>query len=250
MHILGLGLHVLVALFFAVHVVRTGREMYWLLILFMFPLLGSIVYFVAVYLPDSRLERGVRRAAVAAARSLDPGRELREAREAFDLTPTAQNQMRLADALLNAGEAAAAVDQYEACLRGPFAKDLEVRFGAARAHLQAGHAERAIDLLQGIAAERRDFRPEPLALALAQAYSGLGRGDEARQTYAAAVERFNSVEARVEYAIWALRNGDVATAQRLRSEIEASVKHWQRHTRDLNSALLKKLSTAFAAAGR
>jgi len=87
-------------------------------------------------------------------------------------------------------------------------------------------------------------------LALAQAYSGLGRGDEARQTYAAAVERFNSVEARVEYAIWALRNGDVATAQRLRSEIEASVKHWQRHTRDLNSALLKKLSTAFAAAGR
>ncbi len=214
----------------------------------MFPLLGSIVYFFAVYLPDSRLERGVRRAAVAAVRSLDPGRELREAREAFDLTPTAQNQMRLADALLNAGEAACAVDQYEACLRGPFAKDLEVRFGAARAHLQAGHAERAMTLLQGIAAERRDFRPEPLALALAQAYSEMGRADDARHVYEAAVERFNSVDARVEYAIWALRNGDAATAQRLRSEVEASVKHWQRHTRDLNSALLKKLSAAFAAA--
>ena len=43
MPIFGLGLHILIAIFFAIHAIRTGREMYWLLILFMFPLLGSIV---------------------------------------------------------------------------------------------------------------------------------------------------------------------------------------------------------------
>ena len=52
MPFLGLGLHILVALFFAVHAVRTGRQMYWLLILFSFPLLGSLVYFAAVFLPQ------------------------------------------------------------------------------------------------------------------------------------------------------------------------------------------------------
>jgi len=63
MPFVGLGLHLVVALFFAVHAVRTGREMYWLIILFSFPLLGSIAYFFAVYLSQSRLEHGVNKVA-------------------------------------------------------------------------------------------------------------------------------------------------------------------------------------------
>src|SRR5271169_3342802 len=100
MQFMGIGIHVLIALFFAVHVVRTGREMYWLLILFAFPLLGSIVYFFAIYLPDTRLHHGLHRATAAAVNTLDPGKELREAERAFDLIPTAKNQMRFANALL------------------------------------------------------------------------------------------------------------------------------------------------------
>lgn len=133
MPILGLGLHLIVAIFFAVHAVRTGRQLYWLLILFAFPLLGSFVYFAAVFLPHSRLERQARMAGHALQKKLDPGREVREARQAFDLTPTAHNQMRLAGALLDAGQAAEAVAQFDACLQGPFANDPEVILGAARA---------------------------------------------------------------------------------------------------------------------
>ena len=116
----GLGLHILVALFFAVHAVRSGQQMYWLIILFSFPLLGSLVYFLAIYLPDSRLQHGARKVVASAAKALDPTRELREARAAFDYTPTAQNQMRLAAALLAGGDAQEAARNYEACLKGPF----------------------------------------------------------------------------------------------------------------------------------
>ena len=125
MPFIGLGLHVLVALFFAVHAIRNRQEMYWLIVLFSFPLLGSIVYFVAVYLPASRLERGARQALSAAVQTIDPGRALREARSAHAYAPTAQTQMRLAEALLEAGEADEAASQYEACLKGPFAADPE-----------------------------------------------------------------------------------------------------------------------------
>ncbi|AEG69672.1 conserved transmembrane protein of unknown function [Ralstonia solanacearum Po82] len=45
MPFLGIGFHVIVALFFAVHAVRTHQSMYWLFILFAFPLLGSVAYF-------------------------------------------------------------------------------------------------------------------------------------------------------------------------------------------------------------
>ena len=117
-YILG-SLHILVALFFAVHAIRTGRQMYWLLILFSFPLLGSVVYFFAEYLPSSKMERGVKKVSSVALQLLDPTRELREARQAFELTPTVQNRMRLAAALDGAGEYAEAVEQFDSCLKWP-----------------------------------------------------------------------------------------------------------------------------------
>lgn len=61
----GLGLHVVFALLCAVHVVRTRQNTYWLFVLFAFPLLGSLVYFFAVYLPNSRLQRGAMKAVSA-----------------------------------------------------------------------------------------------------------------------------------------------------------------------------------------
>jgi hypothetical protein len=180
MAIFGIGLHVLVAIFFAVHAIRSGQQLYWVVILFMFPLLGSIVYFAAIYLPDSRLQHGARKAVSAAARTLDPGRELREAREAYDFTPTAQNQMRLASALLAGGQPEEAASTYEACLNGPFANDLEIRLGAARATLASSRPAAAVAHLQAIRAADAGFRPEQVALLLAQALAGAGRHDEAR----------------------------------------------------------------------
>ncbi len=241
-------LHILVAIFFAVHAVRTHQNMYWLLILFMFPLLGSVVYFFAIFLPSSRLEHSVRRTVSAAARSLDPGRELREARQAFDLTPTAQNRMRLAAALLEAGQADKAAEEYEACLHGPFASDFEICFGAARARLLNGQGAAAVELLEAIRKENAEFRPEQMSLLLAQAYAASGRADEARAEFVAAIQRFGSFEARVEYAIWALGIGDRAAADAEYEEISGLLKHWTKQTKALNKPLIDRLESAFAKA--
>jgi len=247
MPFMGIGIHVLIALFFAIHVVRTGREMYWLLILFMFPLLGSLVYFFAVYLPDTRLHHDVRRAAVTAANALDPGKELREARRAFDLTPTAQNEMRLANALLEAGASAEAAEHFEACLKGPFANDSEIRYGAARARVQNGQGAAARELLETIRKQAPEFRAERVTLLLAQAYALEGRQQEARTEFVAATTRFGSVEARAEYAIWALGVGDVEAANAQYKELERAMKHWSKQSRALHKPLMDRLDTAFAA---
>ena len=105
MPIVGFGLYFALAIFCAIHVVRTGQPLYWLMILFAFPIVGSLVYFVAVYLPNSRLQRNALKAVSAAAKAIDPQREVRAAQAAFEETPTAQNQMRLAAALSSAGAA-------------------------------------------------------------------------------------------------------------------------------------------------
>ena len=44
-----LGLSFLIAIYFAIHAVRTGQDRYWLFIMFSFPFLGSAVYFFAFF---------------------------------------------------------------------------------------------------------------------------------------------------------------------------------------------------------
>jgi hypothetical protein len=250
MAIFGIGLHVLVAIFFAVHAIRSGQQLYWVVILFMFPLLGSIVYFAAIYLPDSRLQHGARKAVSAAARTLDPGRELREAREAYDFTPTAQNQMRLASALLAGGQPEEAASTYEACLNGPFANDLEIRLGAARATLASSRPAAAVAHLQAIRAADAGFRPEQVALLLAQALAGAGRHDEARAEFESALGRFNSFAVQAEYAIWAAGMGDADKANQLYGDLQRTMERWARHTRDMNQSLVRRLNAAMAALKR
>ncbi|KQZ44004.1 hypothetical protein [Duganella sp. Root1480D1] len=246
MPVFGLGLHILVAIFFAVHAVRRGRELYWLLILFSFPLLGSLVYFFAVYLPSSRLEHGARKAVAAAGRMLDPGRELREARDAFNFTPTAQNQMRLAAALLEAGEAAEAATTYEACLQGAFGSDLEIRLGAARANLAVGAHDKTIQHLEFIRRTDANYRAEQCSLLLAKAFAAANRNDEARAEFENAVDRFGSFDARAEFAIWAAGMREYQLAKRLQSELQHTMDRWNRHTASMNDATVRRLNAAFA----
>lgn len=240
----GIGLHVIVALFFAVHAMRNRQNMYWLFILFVFPGLGSLVYFFAVYLPSSRLERGAVRAVAAAVKAVDPNREVREARAAFDEVPTAQNQMRLAAALLEVGQAEEAAQQYQACLNGPFATDPEIRFGAARAWVECQRFDDALKLLEPLQQDRPEYRAENVVLLKARAYAGLSRTAEARQAFEAAVAQHGTYEAKAEYAIWAYGIGDRATAERLNEELEKTAARWGGITRDLNAHVTRCLKAA------
>jgi hypothetical protein len=240
----GLGLHIIVALICAVHVVRTRQQLYWLFILFAFPLLGSLVYFFGVYLPNSRLERGAMKAVSAAVKAIDPQREVREARAAFDETPTAQNQMRLARALLEVGQAEQAATEYEACLKGPFASDADIRLGAARAFTECQRFAAALTYLQGLRAERPDFHPEQVALLTARCLAGTSRQAEARAEFEAAVAAHGTYEAQAEYAIWALAVGDTATADRLQPELDKIAARWNPLTRELNAPVQRRLKAA------
>lgn len=246
----GLGLHVVIAILCAIHAVRTRQQMYWLFILFAFPLLGSLVYFFAIYLPNSRLERGAMKAVATAVKAIDPTREVREARAALEDAPTAQNQMRLASALLEVGEAEAAAQQYEACLRGPFASDVEIRYGAARAFVGCQRYADALRYLEPLRQERPDFRSEAVSLLVARALAGTSRSAEARQEFMSAVSRFGTYEAKAEYAIWSYAVGDRSTADSLSAALDKIASRWNSLTRELNEPVVRRLTAARALAGK
>lgn len=240
----GLGLHILLALLCAVHVVRSGQPLYWLFILFAFPLLGSLVYFFAVFLPASRLERGAMKAVSAAARAIDPQRDVRAARAEYEQTPTVQNQMRLAAALLDTGEAEESARLYAAGLQGPFAEDPEMRLGAARACVECQRFAEALPHVQAVQASRPDYRPDTAQLLLARALAGAGQATEAREAFERAIERHGTFEAHAEYQIWALATGDSATAARLQTQIDRMMSQWNPMSRELNAEPLRRLRAA------
>lgn len=250
MPILGIGLHLLLAILCAVHVVRTGQQLYWLFVLFSFPILGSVVYFLAVYLPGSRLESDAVKAVVAAGRALDPMREVRAAQAQFEASPTTQNRMQWAEALLAAGEAQAARTELSAALQGAYAHDPEIRLGLARACLMAADPAEAAAQLASLRHTQPDFRPEAVGLLYARSLAGLGRHAEAEAAFQQAEAQFNTYESKAEYAIWALATGHAATAQRLEDELSKLRTRWNRMTRQMNAAIERRYQAARKGAAR
>jgi hypothetical protein len=244
MPIIGLGLHFILAVFFAIHAVRTRRNSYWLFILFSFPVLGSVVYLFVEYLPDLRNTRSGRKVIAAAQSLIDPEREWREANREYEISPSAQNRARLANALLARGQAQEAIGHYEACLKGPLSDDADLGWGLARAQLQANHAHAAFMTAQGIAAKRPDFHREELQLLIAQCHAALQNNDQTRAAFEAAVAGSTGAQARARYVQWLVSINDIAGAQRVKADLDQASKHWPAHARDMNQEWLRMAAEA------
>lgn len=246
---LGIGLHVIVALFFAVHAVRTGQNMYWLLLLFIFPLFGSVVYFFAVYLPSLRQSRGGRAATRAITQWVDPNRAVREARSDFDRAPTVQHRMRLGAALLEAGEAREALEHYQNAAQGPFANDPAVLMGLARAQFALGDCASADATLNSLFAAHREARQQPdPALLYARTQAALG-APGTRAAFEQALSCASDAAPRCLFADWLAAQPDQADRERARSlyaDITHDAKHWPRHAREHNREWLERAQAALA----
>ena len=205
------------------------------------------MYFIVEFMPGMRVGATVGKATAVAGRALDPSRDLRLAREALDMTPTAQNRMLLARALMNSGQPAEAATEFEECLKGPFASDPEIAFLAAQAHLASNQPVRALELLQQIRNRDPNFRQELLAVAMGQALTATGDTAAAGLELRQASERFGGIESRGEYAIWAAQNGDPETARQLQRELQKSYANWSGQTRAMHKPLMKRVDAAVGA---
>lgn len=200
MPIAGIGLHVIIAAFFAVHAVRSGQERYWLFILFGFPGIGSLVYAVSIWLPEMRYTRHGRQLVGGVQRALDPSRELREALEAVETSANSQNRMRLAEAFVAAGRASEAIPHYQAALRSVHKDDPDIQVGLARAYLDAGHAAQARELLDELIKKRPDFRSPEGHLIYARAVAALGDRKQTDEEFETLIGYYAGYEPRARYA--------------------------------------------------
>ncbi|WP_297732979.1 tetratricopeptide repeat protein [uncultured Maricaulis sp.] len=220
-----MGLHILVALACAVHVIRTQRQMYWIMILFIFPALGSLVYVLAEVLPSLAGSPSARKAGSVASKALDPGREARDALVQVEISRTPGNMRRAADALLASNRPADALVMAREAATGAFAEDGAMMFTLARTLYETGEFGEALDQLEAMQAAHPDIRHPEAHLLYARTLEALGRLDEAAATYASVSDYFPGPEARARWAMLLEASGDQDNARARWNEILAAARH-------------------------
>lgn len=249
MPIAGLGLHVLIAIFFAAHAIRSGQDRYWLWILFAFPLLGSLVYAIAIWLPEARGSRQGQLVVRGVQRALDPTRELRAAQEALDIAATPANRLRLADALLGDGRASEAVVQYQAILTGLYADDPQVHIRLAEALLEAGKPNDARELLDRLIRDQPTLKSAEGHLLYARAVAALGDRARAHEEFEVLVAYFAGLEARARYAEVLLAWQESSRCRALLEDSLRIAKRMPGSAREINKQWLARLKKVESALG-
>lgn len=200
MPLMFLGAHVIVALFCAVHVVRTGRQMYWIFILLAFPGLGSAAYVLSEILPEAANSKAARDASQAARKALDPNREAREALRALDVTRTPGNMHRAAMALLDVERTSDALDLMREATTGPFGEDSTMMLGLARTQFACGHYNDARVQLEHLREAHPDLRLPDGHLLYARTLEAMGENEAAVESYEAVSAYYLGPEARARLA--------------------------------------------------
>ena len=190
-----------------IHVLRTGREMFWLWLFIIGPLIAPAFYLFAVLIPEwmgGRTARGLGRATQQA---LDPDRDYRNAMRALEETPTIGNRMKVAQAAAALGRWDDAEAQWAQCVDSHWAEDPAVLMGHANALLELGRYQEALARLEQLKKLGREGETPVVALAFARAYEGLGRNQEADDAYRFAADRVPGLEAGGRYVAFMAKAG-------------------------------------------
>ena len=226
-----LGLSLIFSIALCVHVVRTGQQMYWLMIILLFQPLGGLVYLIAIVAPEFLGGAKAQKARQTARQVLDPQRKYREAGQAVEDAPTVANRSRLAVAASGLGRHAEAERLYAEALQGMYADDPQLMLGRANALIELDRSAEALPLLESLSAQSPAARTPNVALAMGRAYHALGRQSEADTALRWAAAHLPGFEGMARYAVFLADTGRKDEARDALAEIDKRLAKTHSHFR-------------------
>lgn len=200
-----IGLSFIIQLGFAIHVVKTGREIYWIYIIMFLPGIGMGIYFFTQVLPEMGQSRTVHTAKNSLLKAIDPQRELRKKKDQLELANTLENKQKLADECLEANLFNDAIELYQSCLKGVGEGDADTMLKLAQAYFYNQEYNKTITTLDDILTHNPNFTSTDGHLLYAQSLEQLKRFDEALSEYEVVSENYPGEEGRVRYALLLLQ---------------------------------------------
>ena len=191
----------LIQLALVVHVLKTGRSRYWIMVLIFMPLIGGVAYLVIELIPEFSGSISGQRAVRSVKQTLNPGADLRQHEAAWSQSPNVDNGRRYAEALLDSGNTGEAEEIINQALKGLFATEPTLLLLKARLQFENERTEEAVKTLESLQGHNPDFRSAEGHLLYARALEAQGQISEAVREYSAVSGYFPGVEARYRLAL-------------------------------------------------
>jgi hypothetical protein len=179
-----------------IHVLKTGRNRYWIWLLLFLPLIGGIAYLVVEIIPEfssgitgQRTRRGVRNL-------IDPGADIRNLAAAWEQSSNADNGRHYAQALLLAKRAVEAEKILDQVLDGFFKTDPALMLLKAQAQFDQEQWGPSLATLEDLQKYNPDLRSPEGHLLYARSLEQTGRNDDAIKEYRAVAGYYPGAQAR------------------------------------------------------
>lgn len=196
-----------------VHVLRTGRPYWWILILFMAPFIGGLAYVLVELLPGFHTPEGWWE-------SIKPRRwRIAGLRKQLQESETVTNRLKLADALFEAGEVKEAHAIASECLKGIFQNDPQTLVDVAKYKIALGHHAEAFALLGKVDTTGNRLLGLQLQVMRGDCLTALQQFPEAESAYESVVDRYIGEAPRAGLAIVYERTGRLEQAVAIWKEI-------------------------------
>jgi hypothetical protein len=197
----------------AVHVVRSGRQLYWIWILFIGSYLAVIVYLLVAVLPDLRNDPRSRVAANRVRDTIDPERRRRAIQQRLEIADTVDNRRALAEESMRLGDYANAAELYRSVLKGMYATDAGFLLGLAQAQANGNDFDGARLTLDTLFSSNPGFRSADAELLRARVLESQGDQDAALERYRELATSYPGEEARYRYGALLKQRGRFGEAR-------------------------------------
>ncbi len=182
-----------------IHVLRTGRPIYWVFIIFFLPALGSLAYFIIEVLPELSQSYAARRAVRGIHKTLDPNAGIRRKQREHEIIGSVDSTRHLAGELTRGGRFEEAIGLYTNALTGIYEDDPDLLLGLAEAQFGNTNFSLAKATLEKLFAENPQYKSAEADLLMARSLEELGELGAAKQAYASVTAHFAGAEARLRY---------------------------------------------------
>jgi hypothetical protein len=203
-----------------IHIIRNGKNTFWIYILIFVPYVGGIVYLIVEILPSLGKKGSISSITDIVVTKIIPTYKLKELESKLALSQSFENKRNLADEYVNCGYFDKAITLYDSILVGIDKNNSDILLSKAKALYGNHNYQEAYSQLTKIDGNGFEYKKESELLIKLKIMEHIKPKEEVILLYKDAKTRFNSFEIIYYYIDYMITQNDMTEARSAIKEIE------------------------------
>lgn len=227
-------------LYCAYHAYTTRNRIYWYLVIFLAPLLGSVIYLITQVFT----KRDVEKVQQEITSVINPTAKVKDLEAKVAFSDTFQNRLDLADAYFEIKDYGNAIHQYKEALTGSHSQDYYGNEQLVKAYYHFEEYQEVITATQVIK-DKPDFSSSKAQFLYGLSLSKVGRDEEAEVILKKIDQRYSNYEERLILAQFLRDNNKEDEAKELLSELLSEGAHMTKPNRRIYKATFVEIQKLY-----